>query len=201
MAEKFKLKNNDIRSYGFAGKTCIAGSGCPTPPEAAKQVIDGHPFSLPPLFELNEGEMFKSYRGVIAAMQEVVRTSGKPTIEVFVDGVATPLTVEQIKDWAAEHRKEKGWPEPTTREQHAREMERAMDRPEDPLERQVRLEREASEARLARTVANAMMEAFKRGGGALPTPPSEPGQGRNDELDETVTVPPDGKPQGRARPR
>jgi hypothetical protein len=141
-------------------------------------------------------------------MQEVVQSSGKPVLEVFVDGVATPLTVQQIKDWASEYRAVKGWPEPTTREQHAREVERAMDRPEDPLERQVRLEREASEARLARTVANAMIEAFKAQQlGPVSAPTSEPVRGRNDEKPESFytgtpePTPPAPAGQGRARQR
>jgi hypothetical protein len=187
---KFKLKNNDIRSYGFAGKLCIAGSGNPTPPEAAKQIVDGAPFRLPPLFEMTEAEMFKSFEGVIEAMKTSTR-GGRSAIEVFIDGVTTPLTVENIKEWAADYRGRLQMPEPKNHMERTREKERAMNRPEDAIERIQRTAKEEERSALVRAVAETVLEVMDRREKAA-APPAAP-RSRNDEKPEDL--------QGRARPR
>jgi len=187
----FKIRNNDTRSYGIAGRLCVAGSGCPTPPEAAKQIIDGQPFRLPPLFELTEDEMFKSYRGIIAVMKAHTRM-GTPAIEVFVEGVPTPLAPKDIEGWLADHRSKKGLPEPRTTAQHTAEAERAMARPEDPIEVQQRLAKEQERNDLVKAVAATVAEIL-RPHVAQAAPDAAP-RGRNDEKPETEQA-------GRARPR
>ncbi len=186
MAEAiFRLKNNTLRSFGFANRLCIAGSGNPTPPEAAKQLTpDGIPFRLPPMFEMSETEMFRSFRGVQHAMNEY-GSHGKAAIEVFVDGVRTPLTVAELDEWAADYRTRHNLREPKNRQDHHAEIEKAMNRPEDIFERQARLEKDQDRKDLVTLVAATVVEILKANG---LTPP-------------TATSTPPAQPQGRARPR
>lgn len=146
----FKLRNNAVRSFGFAQKVCVAGAGCPTPPAAAKQG-----FEFTPLFALTETEMFQSFRGVLAAMAEHT-AQGKPAIEVFVSGVKEPISITDLTNWADEHRKAKKWSAPKTVREHGAEVERAMNRPEDPLEVNMRQASEQRDARLIETVLKAI---------------------------------------------
>lgn len=149
---KFRLRNNSLRSYGIAGKLCVAGCGNPTPPEAAK-----HGFAHQPMMELSAAEMFKSYRGIVAVMKQPTGT-GKAAVEVLVDGVRDPLTPADLESWAAEYRTGLGWKTPATKADHAEEVERAMNRPEDPLEATVRREAEKRDAKLVETIV-AVLEA------------------------------------------
>jgi hypothetical protein len=193
----FKLKNNDVRSFGFAGNLCVAGSGNVTPPDAAKQVVNGHPFRLPPLFELTEDEMFKSFRGVFAAMTTHTR-EGRPSIEVFVEGVATPLTVKDIEGWADDYRAQRGLARPKSRTEHAKEVEKAMARQEDPIELQRRLDKEEERTTLVRTVTEAVLAVLRpQAPSPAPLPAPTVPRGKNDEKPEETPAP---VPQ-RTRPR
>lgn len=197
---KFRLKNNTERSIGLAGRLCIAGSGNPTPPEAQKQIIDGQPFRLPPAFEMTEAEMFKSFRGVLPHMKQLTR-GGRAEIEVFIDGVPHPLEVKDIEGWADDYRGRHNLPRPQSSDDHAREAEKAMNRREDPIERQRRLEKEQERTDLVKSVTAAVLAVLKPELSQAPTPeaapPAPPARGRNDEAPELAPAPP---PQ-RARPR
>lgn len=189
----FFLKNHDTRSYGFAGRLCIAGSGNPTPVEAAKQIVNGVPFRLPPLFEMSEAEMFRSFRGVMKTMAVPTRL-GFPAVEVFVDGVTTPLSAKDLDGWAADYRARNGFEQPATSDEHIREVERAMNRREDPIERQLRLAKKEERDSLVKSVAEIVMQVMKPA--QAPTAPMAPVQGRNDEKPEDAPPAPQ-----RARPR
>lgn len=203
MGTIFRLKNNDVRSFGFSGRLCVAGSGNRTPPEAARVVINGEPFRLPPLFEMNEEEMFRSFRGVLAGMATATKMN-TPAIEVFVEGVATPLTAQDIESWVAEYRDRHGLSQPKNRGEVAQEIERAMNRAEDPIERQRRLSKAEEQTALIKTVTAAVLAVLRPAPEPAPAAPVAAPRGRNDEApEETPPAAPDAPavPQGRARPR
>lgn len=166
----FNLVNNSVRSYGFAGRLCVAGAGCPTPPKAAETG-----FKLDPRFPMSESEMFKSFRGVLDTMKTVT-PQGVPAIQVFIDGVKDPLSEQDLLAWAEEQRKERGWASPGTRQDHAVEVERAMDRPEDPLETLAKQGQDERDARLVRLVISALRAERD----AAAPPPPAPAKKNND---------------------
>jgi len=175
----FKLKNNAVRSYGFAGRICEAGAGCTTPEEVAKAVS----FRFKPVFEMSEEDMFKSWRGVIAAMK-TRNPDGTHAIEVLIDGGPKEgLTPEDLKHWADEHREKLGWAKPTSLVEHGAELERVMDRPEDPLEVGVRNRQDERDKRLVEMVMKAVR------GTPAPEPAPPPPRGRNDEKPEEPAQP------------
>lgn len=159
MADKtppvFNLKNNDIRSFGFAGRLCVAGTGNPTPPEARAAGVN-----FPARFELTEDEMFRSYRGVTAAMKQRTRLNLQ-VIEVSLPGVDN-LSVSDLEGWAQEHRKNKGWKEPVSHEDHGKEIERAANRPEDPIEIAQRNREDERDQRMMKTLLAVMDERDAR---------------------------------------
>lgn len=147
----YKLRNNSMHPHAFAAGLCVSGAGCPPNPEW-QQVMQATGKGMPPLYEMSELQMFRSHRGVLAAMK--VRTlRGQPEIEVLADGIGEPLTEKQLNAAMDEYREKHGHPKPDTKEAHVAEMERSMNRPEDPIEKAQRLEREKRDERLFEMVA------------------------------------------------
>lgn len=111
---KVCIKNNSLRNHGFAGRLCLAGTGCPTPEDAAKMGL-----KLPEKFELDEAEFFRSHRGILATMAMRLPNGGDE-IEVLVNG--EKLSKEDILGFVREYRKRHNLPEPTTPDEHHAEL-------------------------------------------------------------------------------
>lgn len=145
----FRLKNNDLRGYQFAGRLCIAGTGNPTPPEAMKMNR-----MLPAAFFMTEEEMFRSYRGITSAMRTRTR-EGNQAIQVFLEG-NIEMTAEDLEAFAKDIRKRNNWAEPKTRAEITAEVERAMNRPDDPVELAAKRAKTEEGERLATAVTKAL---------------------------------------------
>lgn len=146
----YKIRNNNVRDLGFAGKICRAGAGCVTPEVLAKT---GRSFE--PLFTLTTKEMFKSYRGVVPAMDNRL-PNGNMEIDVLADGVEPKLTSEALRAAMDEYRATLGSKKPTNRDELVAELEIAMERPEDPMERHHRIREERQTSTMLKMVVEVM---------------------------------------------
>ena len=121
--------------------------------------------TMPALYPLTEMQMFRSHRGVIAAMK-MRCPNGEMAIDVLPDGVEPAMTVAQLESAMDEYRVSKGYAKPTKPEEHVAEIEKAMNRPEDPIERVQRLERDRTDKRQMEMFADVL--AQKNAGPAAP---------------------------------
>lgn len=151
----YKLRNNSVRGIGLCGRVCQPFAGVMPP----KQFVPlGTTQQLFPFFTMTEEEMFRGYRGVVPHMTARVMyngISGEMELDVLADGVEPKLTVDALKRAMDEYRDKHGHKKPERPEDVTAELERAMNRPEDPVEKSARVERE----RRDHSMVKAMQEA------------------------------------------